>query len=94
MNVTVLEEPEYNNEIDKIIETQSKLIQECPKGEKRYAWDTMKIKIRGFTQKYCEIRNTNKKNILNEIQNKIYVIDEQLAVAANNYEVKSKLDEK
>ena len=31
---------------------------------------------------------------MNEIQIEIYVIDEQLAVAANNYEVKSKLDEK
>ena len=61
INVTVLEEREYNNGIDKIIETQSKLIQECPKGEKRYAWDIMKIKIREFTQKYCQIRNTKKK---------------------------------
>ena len=61
MNVTVLEEPEHNNGIDKIIETQSKLIQECPKGKKRYAWDIMKIKIREFIQKYCQIRNTKKK---------------------------------
>ena len=61
MNVTVLEEPEYNNGIDKIIKTQSKLIQECPKGEKLYAWDIMKIKIREFTPKYCQIRNTKKK---------------------------------